>query len=387
MFPPISRLAATPIECARQRAIGLCRPTSRSSPVAKPACHCDESRKIISRRSKPEALCRNISHFTLIIKTYIKLKNNINYILVWSRFMELRHYRYFVAVAEELHFGHAAERLNIAQPALSIQIRKLEENIGGALFHRTKRSVALTEAGRLFLEEARDILSRTERAEEKIRRAVKGEFGSLHIGFSSLPAISGLLAAVINAIRLDCPGLDIHVHEQDPFSQMEALEKRQLHFSLTVSTGVTTSDQMVSSVLAEWPINIILPFDHPLAEKPSLQMSELYDEQFIVYRQSENDNGVGVIRQFADFEPNIGESVSSPWMVEPLVACGFGIALLPSVFQNYSSNTKTTFRPISDPKVKMACALVHRSNEYDPAVKMALAAARRGAKSWHQSDA
>ena len=146
--------------------------------------------------------------------------------------LELRAFRYFVAVAEELHFGRAASRLNIAQPALSIQIRQLEERIGGPLFGRTNRSVRLTRAGQMCLEGARDLLARAARAEAQMRKAARGEIGQIDIAYSSIAAYSGLLRQSIACIRARSPGIEVHLHELEPRRMVDSLAARSVDFAL-----------------------------------------------------------------------------------------------------------------------------------------------------------
>src|SRR5829696_2311030 len=129
--------------------------------------------------------------------------------------MELRHLRYFVAVAEELHFGRAASRLRIAQPPLSRQIRDLEREVGTALFERVPRGVELTPAGRAFLPEARQTLSQAERAQRTAQRAGRGEIGRLRVGFVEAAAYSGILPDVLGFFRMHLPNIGLSLFEMD----------------------------------------------------------------------------------------------------------------------------------------------------------------------------
>jgi DNA-binding transcriptional LysR family regulator len=138
--------------------------------------------------------------------------------------MELRHLRYFVAVAEELHFGRAAARLHVAQPPLSRQIRDLEEELGATLFDRTRRAVALTVAGTAFLEDVRRVFESVERATAAARRAHRGESGILRIGYVGAVAYSGL-PEIVRAHRACFPGVEIRMQEMSPARQVEALRR------------------------------------------------------------------------------------------------------------------------------------------------------------------
>src|SRR5450830_1339532 len=137
--------------------------------------------------------------------------------------MELRQLRYFIAVAEELHFTRAAERLHIGQPPLSHAIQQLEANVGAQLFERSKRWVRLTEAGRLFLADARRILALTESAADTARRAERGEAGELRIGFTFSTPLTPLFATVINRYRAEFPAVSLTLHEMSTLRQLDAL--------------------------------------------------------------------------------------------------------------------------------------------------------------------
>ena len=134
--------------------------------------------------------------------------------------IEFRHLRYFIAVAEELHFRRAAKRLNILQPPLSQQIRQLEEWLGFVLFHRTKRRVLLTAAGQVFLKESRQVLIRFERAIQLGQQAGRGEHGALAIGFVS-SASYNILPSVLRRFRQSVPGIDVRSQELSVVQQME----------------------------------------------------------------------------------------------------------------------------------------------------------------------
>src|SRR5207253_3595109 len=138
--------------------------------------------------------------------------------------MELRHFRYFVAVAEELHFGHAAARLHISQPPLSHQIHDLERELGVELFRRTRRSVALTEAGRLFLEQARQVLGSAEHAVEIAQKASRAEIGKLSIGFGPTTE-NGMLKPVLSLFLARHPSVQLDLHNLYTQEQLEGLAR------------------------------------------------------------------------------------------------------------------------------------------------------------------
>ncbi|MBV8584951.1 MAG: LysR family transcriptional regulator, partial [Verrucomicrobia bacterium] len=142
--------------------------------------------------------------------------------------MELRHLRYFVAVAEERHFTRAAKRLRIAQPALSRQIRDLEAELGCALFDRQARAITLTAAGEALLLEARKVIVETEGLKEATKRASNGQAGSISIGYVCW-IVPRFLFPLVRATRQNCPSLQIDVKEMAPFDQIQALSNDRLH--------------------------------------------------------------------------------------------------------------------------------------------------------------
>ncbi|EJI6720895.1 LysR family transcriptional regulator, partial [Salmonella enterica] len=147
--------------------------------------------------------------------------------------MELRHLRYFLAVAEEGHFGRAAERLNIVPPALSMQIKALEEELGGPLFMRTSRKVVLTEAGRLLQVEAQRTMDQAENARLAVQRSIRGESGRVRVGFAGNAVFSGKLTKDMRAFRKAYPDAELVAREVAPLLQADAILSGQLDIGYT----------------------------------------------------------------------------------------------------------------------------------------------------------
>ena len=194
--------------------------------------------------------------------------------------MELRHLRYFVTVAEELHFGRAAQRLQIAQPPLSQQIRQLEEELGVQLFHRTKRSVQLTEAGQLFLEEACQILTRAEQAIQIVQRADRGETGRLTLGFVGSATYS-VLPVVLKVFRKRFPEVLLSLHEMTTTQQVQALHEDRIHLGF-VRPPIHEQELMIESILKE-PFVAVLPKFHRLANETQISLRSLANDPFILF--------------------------------------------------------------------------------------------------------
>ncbi|MBV9228842.1 MAG: LysR family transcriptional regulator, partial [Chloroflexi bacterium] len=195
-----------------------------------------------------------------------------------NKTMELRHLQYFVAVAETLNFSRAAERLCMAQPPLSQQIQRLEEEVGAQLFYRTKRSVRLTEAGQLFLQEAYRTLSQAEHAIQTARRAGKGEIGRLAIGFVGSSAY-GFLPTVIRTFRERFPDVELTLREITTVEQVQALHEDRIQVGflrLPVS-----ADNIEYEPVQREPFFLVISAKHPLASLPEIPLHALEYEPFI----------------------------------------------------------------------------------------------------------
>src|SRR4051812_47302796 len=197
--------------------------------------------------------------------------------------MELRHLRYFVAVAEELHFGRAAKRLRIAQPPLSRQIRDLEREVGTPLFERTPRGVDLTPAGSAFLPEARLTLSQAERAQRTALRAARGETGRLRVGFVGAATHSGVLPNVLSFFRMHLPSIGLSLFEMDGRQQAEALRDGRIDLGLLHSPPLDADRWLrVESVYTD-PVILAVPDDHRLAGRARFTLSGLAEESFVLF--------------------------------------------------------------------------------------------------------
>lgn len=247
--------------------------------------------------------------------------------------MELRHLRYFVAVAEELHFTRAAERLHIGQPPLSMQIRDLEEEIGALLFERSKRRVALTEAGRRFLVHARAILAQADLAGAEARRAARGELGELRVGFTSSMPYTSTLPDLLYAYRQRYPLVRLQLREMFTTDQFAALARNSLDIGLVRFGGMEPPAGVQAREIGRDPLRIVINAAHPLAGRACLGLADLRDEGFISFPP---DAGTGLplilqrLCRAAGFEPRIVQTAREATTQIGLVAAGLGVALLPA---------------------------------------------------------
>ncbi len=197
--------------------------------------------------------------------------------------MELRHLRSFVTLAEELHFGRAAERLGMAQPPLSLQIQSLEAGLGVRLFERSRRHVALTEAGRLFLPEAQATLEQAERARRIAQQAARGEVGQLFIGFTGSAPFNAAMPAIISRFRRAWPGLHMVLRELSTTDQLAALAEGSLDIGFVRPGQPQETAGVETRLVLDEPLVVALPEQHPLAGRDSLAMADLAGESFILH--------------------------------------------------------------------------------------------------------
>ncbi|HIB4691404.1 TPA: LysR family transcriptional regulator [Klebsiella pneumoniae] len=248
--------------------------------------------------------------------------------------IELRHLRYFVAVAEELHFGRAAARLNISQPPLSQQIQILEQQTGARLFARTNRSVSLTAAGKQFLADSRQILAQVDEAAARAARLHHGETGELRIGFtSSAPFIKGV-SDTLSMFRQRLPDVHILTRETNTREQIVPLSEGALDLGLLRNTQLP--DTLAWERVLREPLLAMVPANHPLARQPSVSLAALAREPFVFFDPHVGtglyDDILGLLRRYGH-TPKIAQEVGEAMTIIGLVAAGLGVSILPASFQ------------------------------------------------------
>jgi DNA-binding transcriptional LysR family regulator len=279
--------------------------------------------------------------------------------------MDLRHLKYFVAVAEELSFSRAAERLHISQPPLSLQIHALEDELGTELFNRTSRKVSLTEAGKRLLLHARRILADLDRAVVDTRRAGRGEAGELRVGFSASLPFTRLLPRVLREYGEAHPGVDVLPSSMLSAEQFEALLRQQLDIGLLRYSGVGAPTGIELHEIARDPIRAVLPSKHRLAGESSIALADLRDEDFISYPYQPDAGFSMHERQLclnAGFEPRITYEAREATAQIGLVAAGFGVALLPEPFACVQIDG-VRYIPLKDEEACMTLAAAVRKGE------------------------
>jgi len=281
--------------------------------------------------------------------------------------MELRHLRYFLAVAEELHFGHAAERLNISAPTLTNQIRALEDGLRVRLFDRkTKKGVTLTNAGIRFLEAARATIRQAEVTENVGRQAGLGEAGTITVGYVLTASLMGLLPSAITSFKALYPNVTFEVRRTETFPTMKDIVAGQTDVGL-IRSPERFPLGLTGFTIVEDEFCVILPAGHPLAAHKQISAALINDENFIATPMEMEisfwNNFVGSTAR------RVVARASDVISVLTMVASGTGISVLPA----HVSNVRVpgiVFRKMSGVKRKAGYSAVYRSGEASPLIKL-----------------
>lgn len=291
--------------------------------------------------------------------------------------MDLRHLRYFIAVAEERHFTRAAERLGIRQPPLSIQIRQLEAEIGTPLFHRLTRGVELTEGGKLLLDEARDILERVERAKLAVRRRALGETGRMRVGFAGATYFHPRIPALIRAYRDRYPAMVLAPEQSNTPQLVAGLHAGQIDVAF-VRPPLQDGEDLAVESLVEEDMLAVLPSSHVLAGAEAVALTALAGETFILFPRA---IGAGlydaVFSAFlrAGFSPRLGQEAPQITSIVPMVAAGFGVSVVPFSTSQIRAEG-VVYLPISGHAPRAAISLAYRRDDRSPALRHFVALAR-----------
>ena len=283
--------------------------------------------------------------------------------------MELRHLRYFVTLAEELHFGRAARRLHIVQPTLSNQIFRLEEELGVQLFYRTKRSVELTDAGRAFLREARHTLEHSARAIREARRVAVGEAGHLEIGFVG-SAIVGIISLVTGSFKERFPDVELAPHELNTSEQVVALIAGRIQVGfLRVPASFSDEDIEIQSFIQE-PLIAVLPEAHPLSELSQVPLAALAKEPFITPAQAREPGyyeQLFNVCEHSGFVPEVAQEVTELQVGLRLVAAGVGLSLVPASVRDLKT-TGVVYRKLTEPPPRIELSIAWLRDNKHPAL-------------------
>ncbi|WP_027480904.1 LysR family transcriptional regulator [Deinococcus pimensis] len=288
--------------------------------------------------------------------------------------MDLRQLRYFVALAEEGHFGRAAERVFVVQQALSGSIRNLEDELGVRLFERTTRRVQLTPAGSEFLTGARQVLALVEQTADRARRAARGEVGRLAVGFVSGLAFGGL-PEVVRTFRERFPHVAVELLELTAAEQEQALRERRIDVGFVLLP--VRDPSLAREAMWREPLIVALPAGHPLAARERLRLAELANEDFVFFPRHVRAAYFDQVMSLATasgFQPRIvQEAIEVPTLLS-LVAAGIGV-FLPIRFFSKLALPGVAYRPLDDaPVVEIDAAW--RREDASPVVQQFLSVGR-----------
>ncbi|MDT0379260.1 LysR family transcriptional regulator [Streptomyces sp. DSM 42041] len=290
--------------------------------------------------------------------------------------MELRYLTAFVAVAEELHFGRAAKRLQMAQPPLSQQIRQLERELGVQLFERNTRSVRLTSAGRSFLEPVHTVLRDLDLATRAAKAAGRGEYGRVTVGFAGASSHE-TLPLLTRAVRLAHPGIELAMQGQ---TYAHVALERVADGSLDLGFVRLPADRpgVRTRVISEEELVCALPSDHRLAGPSAIAPADLADEPFVSFPanagSSLRDAAVRTCEE-AGFRPRIVQEAPDSHTILALVAAGVGVTLTLTSCQHIQQ-TGLVYRPLAGSPVRLQAALAWRRDNPSAALRTVLAVAQ-----------
>ncbi|MDO1580771.1 LysR family transcriptional regulator [Rhizobium oryzicola] len=299
--------------------------------------------------------------------------------------LELRHFRYALAVADEGHMTRAAERLGIQQPPLSQQIKALETLVGTALFRRHPKGVELTDAGKAFIERARQVVADAEAAMEAARRAGRGETGALAIGFTTSATFHPLVSSVFRSMRLATPDLAMRLQEGSTTELATGLASERLDAAF-IRAAANLDPRLTAELMNEEEMVLALPDDHVLgrtAPGTRIAFADVADDTFILYRRPTSQvlyDRIISACQTAGFSPRIAQE--TPMMISTLslVAAGLGVTIIPESMARLETSGVTYRRFHKDAGLFAQLFLAFRRAEVNGALKRFIDESRRQAR-------
>ncbi|MFP7302254.1 LysR family transcriptional regulator [Klebsiella pasteurii] len=284
--------------------------------------------------------------------------------------IDLKLLSYFLAVAEELHFGRAAARLNMSQPPLSIHIKDLEQQLGTLLFVRHSRSVALTHAGRILMEESRRLLSSAHQALARVEQIGRGEAGRVELGVIGT-AMWGKMRPVMRRFLKEHPNVEVLFRENMPAMQMAMLERRELDAGIW-RMATAPSPGFTSLRLHESSFLVAVPEEHPLAARKAIPLAALRNEYFVTMPSIHTDwTFLQRVCQSAGFSPMIIREVMEPQTVLAMVSMGIGITLIADSYAQMMW-PGVVFRPLEE-RIPADLYIVYDQQQATPALEKLVA--------------
>lgn len=282
--------------------------------------------------------------------------------------MELRHLRYFVAVGEEEHYGRGAQRLRVAQPALSRQIQDLEEEIGFKLFDRLARGVQLTSAGKLFLDEVRRLLQQVDDATTRARSVATGQSGTLRVGFIESMSWHGIVPDSFREFRTQQPEVELQIKPLSSAGQVDAVRSGELDAGF-VFTLARMDRELVWRQIAEIGLMLAVPKGHSLARTRRINLRNLNNVSFIWFPRRESpffyDQLMHACFRGGLKSPRIVQEGVNEATILSLVSCGLGVAFV-SAATRWRCPESVVLVEVSDLKLPLPFALIWRKGNHSP---------------------
>jgi len=291
--------------------------------------------------------------------------------------MDLRHLRYFLAVAEELHFTRAAAKLGIQQPPLSQQIRLLEEELGAKLFHRLTRGVELTESGTFLIKEARQIIDHVERTKATVQSMARGNSGHIRVGFSNASYFNPVVSQVIHDYRERYPGVILTPVQGVTANLVQLLHNSEVDVAFL--RAPFDEEGLGSDLLVEEPLVAVIPAAHALASQAGVELASLARESFLLFPRSTSPGFYDSIIsacQKAGFSPRLGQETPDIPSIVHLVGAGFGVSVVPKALTQIHAEG-VVYLPILGEGPMAWTRLSYRRNDPSQAVRHFVALARR----------
>lgn len=295
----------------------------------------------------------------------------------YNRGVELRHLRYFTAVARLGNVSRAARELRVAQPSLSRQMRDLEEEVGAPLLARNSRGVELTEAGKVFAVEAQEVMERVEQAVHRARATARGETGELHVGYAPSPTAE-LLPRMLHAFQNAAPGVRLSLHDLTTTEMLRGLRERSLHVALLIRPVADSIRDLVFEPLQAYPICVAMAPNHRFARRTAVPLDQLRGERLVVYSRSDYGDYHLLLKEvFAPVgtPPRIAEECDSGPSLVAAVEAGRGVAVAPSVLSCLAGG-RLKLRPLRPAPVPLVVGFAHLAAGFPAAAERLVATLR-----------
>jgi DNA-binding transcriptional LysR family regulator len=291
--------------------------------------------------------------------------------------MELRHLRYFVAVAEEQNVTRAAARLHVSQPPLTRQIHDLEQELGVALFDRSGKSIRLNRAGRVFLDAARSILNAVDAGIQSVRAVAKQSRGELHIGYAPSPTVE-ILPKLLSAFQKQLPGVRIVLHDQSSPEMLLGLRDGHLQVALMMQPSPRVGRGIIFEKLRSYPINVAVAMNHPFAKRGEVSLADVRTQTLVVYARElfpDYHEFLGRIVGPGAKKLRVGAECDSGPSVVAAVGAGAGIFVCASVF-SITAGRRLKFLPSIPAPRPAIVGIAHRRATLAAAGKTFIAVAK-----------